>query len=376
MSLLLIFSLAVINLIILLVVLINAIKWPGLKTLSTTADASVSILIPARNEATHMEEALRSAIIQGPTVKEILVYDDHSDDGTGEIVELMRQESPLIQLVQPIPLAEGWFGKPFACAQLGRSASGQWLLFLDADTRLHAGAVSLMLGEAKQRGITFLSCWPALLAGSFWEHVFMPMLNFVVFSLFPTPMQERDSRPSFGLAHGACLFIHRAEYESIGGHACVKQEIFEDTVLARVWRENNLKGLCLDGQKMVSVRMYTNLREMIQGFSKIAYPAFRKECSFWLFIGFHSLFMLMPMVLLFFAKPLGLSILGLSIATGAVVSARAVQCFQFGYPIWSVLFHPVAEIGLIGLGLYARHQCRHRSGVQWKGRTYNPTEQR
>ena len=169
---------AVVNLIILLIVLINALKWPTLKTAAATNEPSVSILIPARNEAHHIEGVLRSAIIQGPAVKEILVYDDHSTDGTGAIVESMREEAPFIRLVQTEPLGEGWLGKPFACAQLGAAASGTWLLFLDADTRLHAGAVSVMQGEAEQRGITFLSCWPALLAGSFWEHLFMPMLNF------------------------------------------------------------------------------------------------------------------------------------------------------------------------------------------------------
>jgi chlorobactene glucosyltransferase len=185
-------------------------------------------------------------------------------------------------------------------------------------------------------------------------------------------MQQKDPSPSFGLAHGACLFIRRREYESIGGHACVKQEIFEDTVLARTWREKKLKGLCLNGRNHITVRMYTSLRQIIAGFSKIAYPAFRKERSFWLFIAFHFLFMLMPFFLLTVAQPLGLSFPVLSIAVGAVLSARVIQCVQFGYPIWPVLFHPAAEIGLIGLGLHARHQCRYRAGITWKGRRYNP----
>jgi hypothetical protein len=226
-----------------------------------------------------------------------------------------------------------------------------------------------MLAAAKTKEITFLSCWPGIIANSFWEYIFMPMLNFVVYSIFPTPMQEKNPSPSFGLAHGACLFVDAKTYCEIGGHAAVKAELFEDTMLARTWRKNNRKGICLDGQKIVSVRMYQNLREIITGFAKIAYPAFEREISFWLFMGFHFLFMLLPFLLLPFASASP----WIAVAAGSVFAARLVQCIQFRFPIWTALFHPVAEIGLMGLGLYARHKFRHGSGVSWKGRMYHST---
>lgn len=364
-----IYILVTVNLIVLTVVLINWIKWRPLHPLPHKSRPCVSVLIPARNEERNIAAAIQSALEQGTIVQEILVYDDHSEDQTRHLVCALQKGAPTVRLIEPAPLPEGWLGKPFACEQLSAAATAEWLLFLDADTRLHPGAAEAMLEAAEASKATFLSCWPGILTGSFWEHIFMPMLNFVVYSIFPTPMQVKNPSPSFGLAHGACLFIHGKTYREIGGHTCVKAELFEDTMLARTWREKKQAGICLDGQKIVSVRMYRNLREIITGFSKIAYPAFERELSFWLFIGFHFLFMLLPFLLLPFAS---LSILAAT-AAGAVLSARLAQCIQFGFPLWSVLFHPVAEVGLIGLGLYARHRCRHSSGVSWKGRVYNPS---
>ncbi|VGO11581.1 4,4'-diaponeurosporenoate glycosyltransferase [Pontiella desulfatans] len=362
------YILVTVNLIVLSVVLINWIKWRPISPLPHISGPCVSVLIPARNEEKNIACAIQSALEQGAIVQEILVYDDHSEDQTQPIVCALEKETPTLQLIEPAPLPDGWMGKPFACEQLSAKATGEWLLFLDADTRLHPGAAEAMLQAAETREATFLSCWPGILTGSFWEHIFMPMLNFVVYSIFPTPMQEKNPSPSFGLAHGACLFIHGKTYRATGGHASVKSELFEDTMLARTWRQKKQVGLCLDGRKIVSVRMYQNLPEIISGFSKIAYPAFERELSFWLFMGFHFLFMLLPFLLLPFAT----SSIWLATAAGVVLLARLVQCIQFGFPPWAAVFHPIAEMGLIGLGLYARHKCRHDSGVSWKGRVYNP----
>lgn len=231
------YILVTVNLIVLSVVLINWIKWRPISPLPHISGPCVSVLIPARNEEKNIACAIQSALEQGAIVQEILVYDDHSEDQTQPIVCALEKETPTLQLIEPAPLPDGWMGKPFACEQLSAKATGEWLLFLDADTRLHPGAAEAMLQAAETREATFLSCWPGILTGSFWEHIFMPMLNFVVYSIFPTPMQEKNPSPSFGLAHGACLFIHGKTYRATGGHASVKSELFEDTMLARTWRQ-------------------------------------------------------------------------------------------------------------------------------------------
>ncbi|MDZ4198800.1 MAG: hypothetical protein U1E27_05875, partial [Kiritimatiellia bacterium] len=144
---------------------------------------------------------------------------------------------------------------------------------------------------------------------------------------------------------------------------------FEDTALARAWRSAGFQGLCLDGQQVVRVRMYESLGGIWRGFLKNAYPAFRHELSFWLFLTFHALIFLLP-----FLAIGGLATLGRisGFAVGAALWAllgRALLAARFRYSFWSIFLHPLAECGLIAVALASRLQCR-RGGVEWKGRVY------
>ena len=72
---------------------------------------------------------------------------------------------------------------------------------------------------------------------TFSEKLMMPLLNFVVFTFYPTLINKFSNKSSLGLAHGACILVNKDIYKEIGGHSSVKEEIFEDTLLARKWRE-------------------------------------------------------------------------------------------------------------------------------------------
>lgn len=353
---------------VLLFVAWNAARWPGVRAHDATGN--VSVLIPARNEERSLGAAL-DRVMAEKCIEEILVYDDHSTDGTAAVVREAALRDPRVRLVDAEPLPEGWCGKPFACARLAAAARGEWLLFLDADARLQPGAVPRMLYEAQQRGATFVSFWPGLELRSFWEKLFMPLLNFVVFSLFPAPLSLKKVWPSLGLAHGACLLIRRAEYERSGGHALVRGELFEDTALARAWRARGMLSLCLDGQDVVRVRMYDSLEGMWRGFLKNSYPAFRREVSFWLFLAFHFFLFVFPCGVAAGEALAGQFDLAAWGAVACAACARAVQAFRFRFPLWSAFLHPVAEGGLLAVALISWMRYRWGGGVEWKGRRYS-----
>ncbi|HXG66232.1 MAG TPA: glycosyltransferase, partial [Blastocatellia bacterium] len=162
----------------------------------------------------------------------------------------------------------------------GEEARGDWLLFLDADARLTDAAVARMVEEALCRKVTMLSGWPGLTLQSFWEKALMPLLNFVTFTLFPAPLSLVRDDASLGLVHGACILVDRKAYDAIGGHTAVRDQIFEDQRLAHLWRARGHRGICLDGQGIVSARMYHSFGEIWGGFQKNFYPAFRREVNF------------------------------------------------------------------------------------------------
>lgn len=199
----------------------------------------------------------------------------------------------------------------------------------------------------------------------------MPMLSFCAFTLFPAHLALSRNDPSLGLAHGACILAQRDAYRSVGGHEAVRNEIFEDTCLARLWRVRGQRSICLDGQDVVRVRMYEGLGDIWRGFLKNFYPAFRHRWGFPLFLLFHFTCFLLPFLMI----PLALMIDGpwhlFAASAALVVAMRAIMGMRFGHPFWSSLLHPVAEAMFIALGISSWWQCRSGRGVEWKGRRYH-----
>jgi glycosyltransferase involved in cell wall biosynthesis len=344
----------------------NIFAWPkvaGAGNATDTHTNSISVLIPARNEERYLPACLNAVLRQGAFVAEVLVYDDHSTDATARVIRDYAARDGRVRPVQSTALAEGWCGKNFACAQLARGARSDWVLFLDADARLADGAVARMIAEVRQRRLTLLSCWPGLTLLGFWEKALMPLLNFTVFTLFPAPLSLVRDDASLGLAHGACLLFHRQSYEAVGGHAAVRDQIFEDTRLAQLWRASGRRGLCLDGQDLVSVRMYGSFAEIWRGFQKNFFPAFRHQTSFWAFLALHATVFFAPFFLL------GVST-NVVPAEACVLLMRAMLAARFRHPWWSVLLHPLSEAVLIALGLSSWWRCKSSKGVAWKGRVY------
>lgn len=351
---------------------INAMIWPRPGPGRMDDPGAVSVLIPARNEEANLPECLDRILEQGPAVLEVCIYDDHSSDGTGMVIADYAERDLRIRTVTAKELPAGWCGKPFACWQLAQAARGNWLVFLDADARLERDAIERMVAECRRRELTFLSCWPRLALSSFWERLLMPMLNFFVFTMFPTHFSLWSNNRIFGLAHGACICVRRGAYFRVGGHEAVWNSIFEDVELARHWREQGERGLCLDGNDVVSVRMYDSLDTIWKGFQKNFFPAFRSPAGFTLFLILHTLCFLGPFVLAPVLWVTGQHQAAFVFAVSALVvwSIRLIQARQFNVPLWSVLLHPVAQAAWVALGISSWWRVASGQGVSWKGRDY------
>lgn len=349
----------------------NALAWPRLRATSEHArDERISVLIPARNEEAHLGPLLND-LRRCPTgIAEILIYDDHSTDGTAAAIAAGAARDSRVRRLSPDPLPDGWRGKPFACARLAAAARGDWLVFLDADVRVAPDAPARVVAEAKAQGATFLSAWPGIEMRGFSERWLMPLLNYVVFTLFPAPLSFLfDRKPSLGLAHGACIACRAEDYRSMGGHERVKTELFEDTRLAQAWRASGRRGFCVDGQKNVRTRMYDSFGAIWRGFSKNLGPAFRRRWSFALFLTFHFVLGLLPFLALIAAAAGAVAGMGPAVAALGVLAIRGAQALRFRYPPGSALLHPFAVAAMLALAAVSRVRYE-TGGVEWKGRRY------
>jgi glycosyltransferase involved in cell wall biosynthesis len=358
-----------------MVTVLNVMFWPRIRR-SAAGQArghanQLSVLIPARNEGLTIDACLRSVLDQGDIVREVLVYDDCSTDDTAPRVLAVQKTDSRVRLVSGGGLPSGWCGKPHACMQLAKQGQSPWMLFLDADARMQPGAAAALIETATLRNLTMLSGWPAFELRNASEQFLMPMLNFVVYTLFPAVASLFSNRPQLGVAHGVCILVDRSAYFKIGGHALVRNELFEDTVLARRWREHGEHSLCLDGQEIVSVRMYENLGAIWRGFQKNFYPGFQSRVSFWGFLTLHFVVYLLPFLSLA-CMPSGPAATWMLIAVLGILMIRLALVIRFRQPLWSALAHPLAEIFLLALGISSWWRWAHGSGVTWKNRSYSP----
>ena len=236
-------------------------RMPALPAAQGTRLPSVSIIIPARDEAHNLPALFSSLEQQSLRPLEILVVDDHSED---ETAQLSRARGA--RVVSPPPLPEGWLGKNHACWQGAGAARGELFVFLDADTRLEDDGLRRLIETQVRRG-GFVSVQPYHHMEAAYERLsaffaFIVMGSIRAFSIFGERLPPR------GL-FGPAIACRRADYFAIDGHRAVQGDVLEDVALGRIAAEAGYALNCFAGQGSISFRMYPGgLRELIDGWTK------------------------------------------------------------------------------------------------------------
>jgi 4,4'-diaponeurosporenoate glycosyltransferase len=223
--------------------------------------ASLSVIIPARNEERNIGQLLASLKSGAGRPAEVIVVDDQSDDRTSEIAESFDVRT--VRSVGPPP---GWAGKPWACMQGAREARGDLFLFLDADTVMAPGGLEKLLSSFPASG-GLISVQPYHHMKRAYERL-SAVFNVIVLagSNAFTPLGSRLKPMG---AFGPCLLCSRQDYFSVGGHERVKGEILENVALGKVFLNAGIGVRCYGGKGVLSFRMYgEGFRSMVEGFTK------------------------------------------------------------------------------------------------------------
>ena len=349
----------------------------------------VSVLVPARNEARRIVPCLRSLLAQDYPRFEIIVLDDHSEDGTAQIVldhGFSREAGAGRRLLSGAPLPEGWTGKAWACHQLAAAARGRYLVFTDADTVHEPGGLGAFVSHAQDTGAALLSAWPRQVTGTWSERAVIPLVYVLLLGALPHYLLRRlQRRPEYargasratletlGAANGQFVLFRRDAYDQIGGHVAVRDHLVEDVALGRLVAARTGEGLRLincDGSRLIHCRMYTSFPEVWEGFTKNLRAAFADSAfSFWLFGILQTCGLVLPFV---FALLPGVSGRWWWIPVAQVAWVYALRfalAARFGTSWRGALLHPLGQglTLLIGLNSW---RLSMRRGVTWKGRTY------
>jgi chlorobactene glucosyltransferase len=350
---------------------------PSLNDAPAAAGPMVSIIVPARNESTNILQLLESLLGTEYEPFELIVVDDRSTDDTAALVR--RVNDPRLRLLSGEALPDGWYGKPWACYQGYQQATGELLLFTDADTRHQPGLLSRAVGEMERVDAALVTVSPRQLCLTFWERVIMPQIWFLLSLRYHPDTVSRARRPRDVIANGQFILTTRLGYESAGTHAAVHDEVAEDLALAQVYVRKGLKLHFAFAERLMETRMYRGLSHLIEGWSKNIYlggrrsfpdePLRRALVPAMLVVA--MLFWLIPAgVVLGSGLDLNLELWRAPALLAGVLAAVfwMLICYGMEIPALYGLAYPVGA--LMSLYIILRPTWRGRRQVEWKGRTY------
>ncbi len=248
---------------------------PQLRALSEIPQhlPSLSVIIPAYNEAINITAAMASVLaneLPESAELEVIVADDESTDETRSLAKCVAEKDPRVQVftVPPRPTSEPWRGKNWACMQASKRATGDYLLFIDADVRLEKRAIATALLNAQTEQIDLLSCAPKIVCSCFSEWLIQPLMALLIAVGFSFAGVNDPAQPEKSAAAGPFMLFRRTAYAQIGGHASVAAEAVEDFALAKAIKTNGLKLRYVLGLELASVKMYRSFGGLWEGWTK------------------------------------------------------------------------------------------------------------
>jgi len=327
----------------------------------------VSVLIPARNEATRISATIRTALDQTYSNFELVILDDASTDNTAQVVTDLLQGDTRARFVQSAELvAAGWLGKPWACQRLAHQATGDILVFVDADVTLEPDALTLCIQLMQDSQIDIMCPHPQQIATTFAQRMVQPLLHWSWLTTLPLDVAETSSRSSLTAGNGQLLMITREMYDRIGGHESVKDQVLEDINLVRAVKLAGGKGGVVDGSAVAHCEMYETDKEMIRGYTKSLWDAFGgNRGAILMSVALFSVYVL-P-VLLWFSPDKKTRHRSVT-AYSAAALGRLFVAQRMKHRVWpDALLHPLSIVAFNALTLRSL-QLRKSNQLDWKGR--------
>ncbi|CAN5793462.1 glycosyltransferase family 2 protein [soil metagenome] len=322
----------------------------------------VSLLIPARDEESTLRRTLPLATSTRYPNLEILVLDDGSTDGSAAVVEDIAAHFPQVRLVRGTPPPAGWLGKCWACHQLAEIASGEIIIFCDADVEMGPFAVERTIATMQQSGADVLTALPRQITPDTLGAAVVPLIaQLPVLATLPLRLVERVASPLLAMGNGQWIAFRRESYAQAGGHIRVKAEVVEDVALARAAKASGSRLAVALATDDLSVLMYTDGQALRSGFQKNLYQlSGGRPLPFLLVLTVFSTTMIFPLAAPFL--PGGSRTLPLLLTLLRLTGVAALR-----HPWRSALLHPLGAILGAALALDSARATR-RGSTSWKGR--------
>ncbi len=328
----------------------------------------VSIIVPARDEEAKIDAAMRSKLAIDYPQLELIAVDDRSQDATGAILDRLAAEDPRLSVVHLDSLAEGWLGKSHAMHVAAGRATGDYLLFTDADVFFAPNLLRKAVTMCEARGLDHLALAPRLESSGFFEKA-VELYFVVMLCIASQPWLVRTGWRMSYVGVGAFNMVRRRAYTQCGGHTTIRLDVLDDVKLGKLIKHAGFKQDVLDAGEGVRVRWQDGYWGVVRGLEKNGFAVFDYSL-FKLSVG--TVFMSLASLFPYCAVVLwpDLRGLGFVFAIAFMHGAAAFGARRLGFGMSASFGLPVAAVTMIFTMWRSAYLTLVRQGVRWRDTFY------
>ena len=333
---------------------------------------SVSILFAARDEAEKLPGALETLLALDYPRYEVVAVNDRSEDGTREILDNAARTNPRLKVVHVNSLPSGWLGKPHALQQGYEHASGEWLIFTDADVHFSPDLLRRTVALARQQGWDHLTLLGHVDMHDVGERMALTFFA-MAFLIAVRPWRVSMPRTRNFAGVGAFQLIQRGAYEAIGAHGRLAMEVVDDMKLGKLVKEGGFRSGVANSGGAVNVRWHEGVGNIVRGTTKnfFATSGFRLWAACLQVIALSWIF-IFPAAALPWLR--GWAFVFALIAVGLPVVTEAGVALEFGIsPLYALTF-PLGALIFVWMVTRSTFVTLWSGGITWRG-TFYPLEE-
>jgi glycosyltransferase involved in cell wall biosynthesis len=347
----------------------------------------VSIIVPARNEEDHIEQSLTRLLELDYDNYEVIAVNDRSTDRTGEIMERVSESPrpsaplragfsqktremghPVLRVIHHRELPAGWLGKTHAMWKAANEATGEWLLFTDADVLFKADSVRRAVAYAEAEKADHVVLFPQMIMKQPGEYMMIAFFQTMfVFGHRPWKVADPKSRDHMGV--GAFNLIRRSVYESVGTYEALRMEVLDDMKLGKVVKNAGFAQRNVFGGDLISIRWANGALGVVNNLTKNFFAVLSFQWPRTLISAFGLAFLnLTPFLGVWLAH--GWERVPYAVALGSMFLIYLGMSWRSGVPAYYFLLHPVSTALFVYTLMRSMFHTLWNDGIVWRGTRY------
>ncbi|HET6350648.1 MAG TPA: glycosyltransferase family 2 protein [Coriobacteriia bacterium] len=337
---------------------------------------SVSAIVPARDEEASIDAALRTRLADPYPRLEVVVVDDRSADATPDVISQLAAEDPRVVPVHVDELPAGWLGKINALERGRQAASGEWLLFSDADVHFEPGVLGSAVALCEERGLDLLALIPEFRSPSFMVNVVWSVF-IRAFVLGVSPAAVRNVRSKVGAGSGSFMLVRRSSFDASPGFGELRMETGDDMALGVMLKRSGARCEIMNGRGAAWLPSYADYGTFLRGIEKngatVATVPFVVFLCAMIAVAAVELSPLLAIVVAMVSSTSWL--LALGVVTFAVATATNIYClYDSTGTVVPAFLWPFGWLAM-AYGLVRSAWLTHRrGGVMWRDTFYSLEE--